>query len=185
MKNIFRLLPFIILVNCSCKLLHRESEIDERMVFCKTVESANPENKDPRNPDPILTKTCTWGNYQTVSTGTPDYKGRYSYEYQLFSIKERQTKPVKNTFLFNKKIEQLEKLINQRLKKEYNEDSKDVPECFDGREYAYTPINNMGISFNDSNQVEFNVSYGLGSACFNVDVATVTLKFSEIDEYLR
>ena len=121
------------------------------------------------------------------STGIADYKSRYSYKYELFQINENDTIKVKNSDFFNQKTIELEKLINNKLKTEYESNSKipEISECMKWIDFRYYKLNEFGISFTDKNQMEFNIDYGIGSACFNVRFSTVILELSEIEKYLK
>ena len=52
-----------------------ETSITSNKVTCTENESKNEDGGAP-----ILTKTCLYKKYKTISKGYPDYKGRYSYE---------------------------------------------------------------------------------------------------------
>ena len=43
----------------------------------------------------------------------------------------------------------------------------------------------MGISLNDKNEMEFNVSFGLGGVCYNVDGTSVSFKMTDLKEYFK
>jgi len=60
-----------------------ETSITSNKLTCTEKESKNEDGGDP-----ILTKTCLYKKYKTISKGYPDYKGRYSYEYSVFKKQE-------------------------------------------------------------------------------------------------
>jgi len=168
--------------NTKTRILKNTSNYSDE-INCKTDEKTNPESKD----DPIIIKTCVWHSYKFVITGAPDYKGRYSYEYELFLIENGKQKKIQNSELFNDKITELENLINSNLKIDFDDNAKDpeTSDCFVGTSFTKFQLNDMGISFNDKNEMEFNVSFGLGGACMNVDGTAVSFKMSDLKEYFK
>jgi hypothetical protein len=75
-----------------------KTPIASSKVVCTEKETKNEDGGD----DPIITKTCLYKNYKTISKGYPDYKGRYSYEYSLFSKQANGSYvQIKNASLFN------------------------------------------------------------------------------------
>jgi len=81
----------------------------------------------------------------------------------------------------------LENLINSNLKIDFDDNAKDpeTSDCFVGTSFTKFQLNDMGISFNDKNEMEFNVSFGLGGACMNVDGTAVSFKMSDLKEYFK
>lgn len=143
--------------------------------------------EDAEYSDLIFIKTCAYKNYVFKSIGTPDYKGRYSYNYEVFKIDKSDTLKIKNSDFFNENVNELEKLINEKLKTEYdsnaaNPEISDCMEWIDFREYT---INEFGISFISENHMEFNIYYGIGGACFVVNSSSVILELTELEKYLK
>lgn len=159
----------------------KAQETDMKIVCNESYE------KDSEYSEEIILKTCEFKNHLFKSTGIADYKGRYSYKYELFQINEKDTLKVKNSDFFNQRTIELEKLINEKLKTEYESNSKipEISECIKWIDFRYYKLNEFGISFTDKNQVEFNIDYGIGSACFNVRFSSVILELSEIEKYLK
>lgn len=122
------------------------------VVMCSEKEMPNPDTEDP-----IINKTCLYKHYKTISIGSPDYKGRYSYEYKLYKKQENGTfKKVKNVSLFNEKKTELLSLINAKIKKEYNLYAQDPEssECFDQMSFMPFTFEQLGIDF-DNNTIIF------------------------------
>ena len=72
------------------------------------VTCTEKESKNEDGGDPILTKTCLYKKYKTISKGYPDYKGRYSYEYSVFKKQENGSYvQIKNATLFNENKNEL------------------------------------------------------------------------------
>jgi hypothetical protein len=134
--------------------------------------------------DSVTTKIGTLGKYKTVATGVADYKGRYNHHfYQLF----RGEDVIVNSEMFNEKQDQLLKIINQVIEKEYlalKEDPENA-QCFEGTG-AFSPfqMNMLGIEF-DKGFVKFHCTFGLSSACLSVDGATVTMKREDLEKYIK
>lgn len=153
-------------------------------VVCNEFEKRNP---DPDSEDSILIQICYWHNYKFVSTGHPDYKGRYSYEYQIFRMVNKKAKTIKNSDIFNNNIVVLEKKINVLIAKSNEEDDSviDNMSCLEGFDLPYFKMNQMGISFSDKKEIEFHVTFGLSDACMNVDGAIIDLPIEEVLPYLK
>ena len=177
MKYLIIILTLIL--TFSCKVKAQEADLK---IVCTESNKKNDEYSES-----IILKTCEFKNHLFKSTGIADYKSRYSYKYELFQINENDTIKVKNSEFFNQKAIQLEKLINDKLKTEYESNSKipEISECMKWIDFRYYKLNEFGISFTDKNQMEFNIDYGIGSACFNVRFSTVILELSEIEKYLK
>ncbi len=158
-----------------------ETEIQTSKVTCSVIKK-----KNQNAADPIIVKTCLFGSYKSISTGMPDYKGRYSYSYKLFKLTNNKYIPIRNSELFNVNKNKLLAIIKQRIQKDYNESSKDPNNegCFDGKSAPTVTFENLKISFNDSG-IEFSISYGLCGACMAVDGTNISFKIDEIKPYLN
>ena len=168
-----------LILTFSCKVKAQEADLK---IICNKSNT-----KNDKYSESIILKTCEFKNHLFKSTGIADYKSRYSYKYELFQINENDTIKVKNSDFFNQKAIELEKLINDKLKTEYESNSKipEISECMKWIDFRYYKLNEFGISFTDKNQMEFNIDCGIGSACFNVRFSSVILELSEIDKYLK
>lgn len=145
------------------------------------------EKQNPEGNDPIIIQTCNWDQYKFVTIGSPDYKGRYSYEYEVFTMVNNEEIKVQNSDIFNSKIGTLEGKINKAIAKEINDNRKypDNLECLSEVEDPKFSINDMGITIDEKNRMIFSVSLGLGGACFNVDGASANFSLNEIRNYLK
>jgi len=175
----YLLIILTLILTFTCKVKAQETDLD---VVCNESNE-----KDAEYSEDIILKTCEFKNHLFKSTGIADYKGRYSYKYELFQIDKKDTIKVKNSDFFNQRAIELEKLINDKLKTEYESNSKipEISECMKWINFRYYKLNEFGISFTDKNQMEFNIDYGIGSACFNVSSSSVVLELSEIEKYLK
>ena len=144
------------------------------------------EQKSQDSESPILIKTCIMGNYQSISEGVADPQGRYSYSYKLSKNDNGKYIPVKNSELFNEKKVDLLYIINQRIKKTFDEYLKDPEnrDCFNGVSEPNATFDDLGITFNDFG-IDFNISFGLPMACMAIDGTTVSFKIDEITTYLN
>lgn len=142
--------------------------------------------KSQDSEDPILIKSCVIGNYKTISTDEADYKGRYSYSYKLYKNVNNKYIPIKNAELFNEKKVNLLAIINQRIKKEFDEYLKDPEnsDCFEGVTTPTVSFEDLGITFNNSG-IDFNISFGLSENCMAVDGTIASFKLEEVLPYLN
>ncbi|WP_203460976.1 hypothetical protein [Lacinutrix sp. WUR7] len=163
----------------SCKVKAQKNDL-------KIVCNESTKN-DSDYSDVVIIKSCEFKNHSFKSIGTPDYKGRYSYDYELFSNDKDDTLKVNNSDFFNLNAKELEKLINDKLKAEFESNSKipEISDCMSWIDFRYYKLNEFGISFTYKNQMEFNIDYGIGSACFNVSSSSVIMEISELEKYLK
>jgi hypothetical protein len=106
------------------------------------VTCTEKESKNEYGGGPIITKTCLYKAYKTISKGFPDYKGRYSYEYSILKKQENGSYlPIKNASLFNNNKNELLSIINSKIEKDYKSYSNnpETKECFEG--ISFTPFN--------------------------------------------
>ncbi len=177
MKYSLLVLTLILASSCKIKAQETESNID-----CNEVTKEVSEYLDV-----VIIKTCEFKNHMFKSIGTPDYKGRYSYDYELFQLNKNDTIKIINSDFFNLNSKELEKLINEKLKTEYESNSKlpEISDCMKSIDFREYKLDEFGISFAENNKMEFNIDYGIGGACFNVGSSSVVIDFSELKEYLK
>lgn len=145
------------------------------------------ESKNKDGGDPILIKTCLYKKYKTISRGYPDYKGRYTYVYELYKKQPNGSFiQIKNVMLFNETKNELLSIINSKIEKEFNTYSHDAEtkDCFEGATFAPFELDQLGIDF-DADKINFNVSFGLSAACMSVDGTTVSFNLDDIETYLN
>lgn len=135
--------------------------------------------------EPILIKSCILNNFKSVSTGEADYKGRYSYKYEIFIKKNGAFVKSNNEDLFNEKKEELLKLINQKIKIDFDDyaTNPETKDCFEGVTFTNYTYENLGIEFVDG-KVDFNAWFDVAGYCFNVSSTTVSFSIEEIKPYL-
>src|ERR1700722_8095097 len=61
--------------------------------------------------DPVITRICTFRNFETISVGTPDNEGRYSWERQLYQFQNGKYLKTPNADIFNTNLNQLLPII--------------------------------------------------------------------------
>ena len=150
-------------------------------------EEVNKKNK-PDGEDPVITKTCIWGPYKTISVGTPDDAGRYNWEHKLY-LKQtnRNYREITTNEMFNENVKSLIEDLNKKIKQQYRETIKDPDskECFGERDIKKYTIDDFGINFID-NKIQFHSTFGIGgSACSAVDLIILEYPISEINKYVR
>ncbi|WP_452227577.1 hypothetical protein [Lacinutrix sp. MEBiC02404] len=175
----YTLIILTLILTFSCKVKAQKNDL-------KIVCNESTKN-DSDYSDVVIIKSCEFKNHSFKSIGTPDYKGRYSYDYELFSNDKDDTLKVNNSDFFNLNAKELEKLINDKLKAEFESNSKipEISDCMSWIDFRYYKLNEFGISFTYKNQMEFNIDYGIGSACFNVSSSSVIMEISKLEKYLK
>ena len=73
------------------------------------IQCTEKEEPSDNELDPILIKICTYKDFQSVRTGSADYKGRYSYEYDLYKIDNNVKQKIKNSDLLKSGADMVEK----------------------------------------------------------------------------
>jgi hypothetical protein len=153
-------------------------------VVCESKEETNPQSTE----DPILIDMCLWDGYFSRTTSYPDRYGRYSYsEYQLGIIDNGEMRIVNNDEFFNQNVTILESLINTEMRNQFDLNSKDPEnsECLQNQTMKNYTINNVGIRFIETNEIEFSISLGLGMHCLPIDQISATFPLSEIKKFIK
>jgi hypothetical protein len=135
--------------------------------------------------EPTLLNTFNWRMYQLVETGTPDYKGRYTWTSEIFQQIGDSSVKITNADLFKKeKIEELEKMINNRLEEDFNAMKISEAECFKSRRYyKVVKLQDMRISLSDHSEITFEINHGLSVACFAVNASSTTFKIEDLKAF--
>ena len=155
---------------CSCKPAIRK--IIEIQPICVETQNSNSETLE-------LIKKCYYKNYLFKSVGTPDYKGRYSYDYEIFEIKEKDTLKTLNSKFFKSESQKIEILLNKKLKEDYESDLNEhlMKECMRQINFRYYDLDEFGVTFFNNNIMEFNITHDeVSGACFNVSGNSVFLE---------
>ena len=144
-------------------------------------------NREPQecsteyNSNDDLTRICFYSSYKSITHGTTDYKGRYSYSYQLYKKSRIGYLKVTNEDLFNSIKSSLLQKVNEQIARDFYE-MKSFPsssDCFDGIELPYYSFNRLGIEF-DEDALEFtelDIDY--------LDVDFLTDALSVVEELVR
>jgi hypothetical protein len=135
--------------------------------------------------DPTLMNTFNWRHYKLIETGTPDFRGRYTWKTELFNQIEDSSILITNADLFKKeKLEELEKMINVRLEEDFKAMKISDAECFKGqRYYKFTKLKDMRISLSDHSEITFEIIHGLSAACFAVNASSTTFKIEDLKAF--
>jgi hypothetical protein len=175
MKKLFVLLFISICFSSFC-------QTRKFTLVCKETTEKNEKEKEA----PIITKTCILDKYKFVEIGSPDYKGRYFWEYHVY--KKVKTKFIKtnNSDIFQD-IDELENIINTEIEKEYNSNKKnpELKDCIDFIKLKHFSINEMGITFDETKNMVFNTSFEIPLACLNVDGNMIAIDLNQIKKYLK
>lgn len=125
-------------------------------------------------------------NHKFVSIGSPDYKGRYAYEYFVYKIEKEKEIPAKNSDIFLN-VKQIEKLLNKKFKKKIAAAKSDDEnsECMKWVSFKEYKLDDIAITFNDNNEMEFEASIALPDACFSLSFIDVSLKLDIIEKYFK
>jgi len=148
-------------------------------------------NREPQecsteyNSNDDLTRICFYSSYKSITHGTTDYKGRYSYSYQLYKKSRIGYLKVTNEDLFNSIKSSLLQKVNEQIARDFYE-MKSFPsssDCFDGIELPYYSFNRLGIEF-DEDALEFHVDFGMPNYCLAVGGTTISIPWSEANKYI-
>lgn len=163
----------LILKDSIAKLNYPLVQVREELITKKGVQ------------DPTLLNTFNWRMYQLVETGTPDYKGRYTWTTEIFQQIGDSSVKITNADLFKKeKIEELEKMINDRLEEDFNAMKISEAECFKSRRYyKVVKLQDMRISLSDHSEITFEIDHGLSVACFAVNASSTTFKIEDLKAF--
>jgi hypothetical protein len=180
--------PVASVENSKVKSVREEMEVEVGPNLSNyTATCGEKEEKNPESEDPTIIKTCTFRNYKTILIGNADYKGRYSWEYNLYKTSRNEDLKIDNTLLFNQKQSDLLKQVNRRIKADYlmvagDPENKD---CFEGVDPIHDfEMNELGIQF-ETDKLVFHVEYGLPSACLAVDGTSISFTLKELEPYLN
>lgn len=162
-------------------LTEKEKAISDASASCIETEFSNEDGSGTK-------KICLFNNFKTISTGyNNERNGKMYWGYELYQNKNGNYVKVQNNTLFNLEQKQLLKLINDRIKRDFNVYSSepDTRDCFIdfGRVPTYK-MNELGIDFTDD-EITFHIEFGLPEACDSVGGTSVTFKISDIIKYLN
>lgn len=166
----------------------------DNLIKSSTETNQNPlcsqaEVKKANQPDnPNIIQTCIWRGYKFVKTGNADYKGRYTWEYQVFKILDNNKEVnINNSDIFSVNQNVLLNEINNKINQNIEELKKDElnTECFQNYENHIFTLDEMKINFFQKGFITFEVNFGLGGACMAVDGTEISIPMKEIEKYLK
>ncbi|WP_290696926.1 hypothetical protein [Lacinutrix sp.] len=161
----------------------KSSQLDYLKITCQEKEI----QEEDSVLDPTIIRTCNYKNFTSVSEGNASYVGKYYWDYKLFETRNDSVIEIKNSEMFNSNSEELEQKLNVLIKEQYNSDLR-IPElknCMSQIKFRHYSLDEMGIMFKESKEVEFHLYYKLPSACDNVGSSIKRMKLSEIKKYLK
>lgn len=150
------------------------------------ISCSEKEYKKQDGPDPIIVKTCLYKSFKFVNTGSPDYTGKYSWDYNLYKKQNGKYVEVSNSALFNQNVDKLLSILNQKNLKDFLEfaSTPETKDCLEGMKPPKFTIDQFQIEYQD-HKFCFTSSFGLSSACRNVDGTFVYFTLVEIKQYLK
>ena len=105
-KMKFTLIILALILTFSCELKAQKNHLK---IICNELTKEKSEYSDL-----LRIKTCEFNNHLFKSIGKPDYKDRYSYNYELLQIGKTETTIIRNSDFFNDSGIELEKIINDK-----------------------------------------------------------------------
>lgn len=158
-------------------------------VFCEQSNHPNPNNDNASDEklDDIVIKVCSFRNYQSLSTANPSYNGKYYYDYKLFKKLNDSIIEIENSDMFNSEIEVIVNIINEETKANYEYLKKDssLNECVEQIHLKNYTLDDMGITFSESEEITFYIDYGLTNACDNINGSVHTMKIEDIQSFFK
>lgn len=145
------------------------------------------EQKTQGNSEPTLIKSCTWLDYKCISTGWPDFAGRYSYSYQWFKMINGKYVKIDKSQLFSENSNELIERINEEANDYFFElyaDSQNEDCLSDIEELPYYDLSNVEV-FLDEDGFTFSYSFGLPTMCLAIDGDYISFSPEEIEPYLN
>jgi len=125
-------------------------------VICSERQKKNDEGTDP-----IIIKKCFIKNFKLISTGYPDYKGRYTFEEELYVKKNNKFIKIENSEMFNSDQSKLLSMINKKIQEDFKSFRSDPnsKDCFEGIDSIPTySMNELKISFEGKVVGRFEIS---------------------------
>ena len=182
--NLKLIFPIFLLLLFNTRNCISEKDIEQEEYRVQCTEKQEPSDNEL---DPILIKICTYKSFQSVRTGNADYKGRYSYEYDLYRMDNDVKQKIKNSDFFKSGADIVEKRINRDLQQEYqnNLNNPHLKDCMEWIDFRHYELDEIGMAFTDSNEIEFYIDYGIGGACFKVAHSILHYKLSDFAQYLE
>ena len=134
----------------------------------------------------VITKTCIIKDLKFVSVGTPDNKGRYFWEYEVYKLDGENYTKTENSKIF-RKTEKLKKLVNRGIEKSYESDKQilENAQCIDQITLKKFGLDEMQVTFDELGNAQFITSFEISSACLSVDRSIIKMKIEKFLKYLK
>ena len=164
----------MMLLNCICFSVALSQNVN-----CQLTQHKNINN----SVDPILKSVCTYQKIMVKKVGEADYKGRYSWEYEL-SLKTGSTEaPLTLAEVFGSNANQANSFLNKQLKEEYESNLKDpdLVECMANIAVRHYELDEFQLDFSQGKMVLFWVEYNTGGACYNMNLGLAKMTWAQFD----
>jgi hypothetical protein len=135
-------------------------------------------------------KTCVYKNVKIVEENYYDYADRFNGSITSIFVKQSNGNyvKVKNEDIFNQNKQELLSLINSKLEKEFNINSKDTSEynsnCYEGTIFERKQFDDLHISISGNGVFGFDAFLQNGRQ-YCREYTTVSFTFPEIQKYLN
>ncbi len=171
---------YLILPNGTEKKGNFVNGIYERNVICIETEKLTKEN-----PDPILLKSCTWGEFKSRSNGETDNKGRYYYTYELFKLIDNKEVSITNQELFKINKEKFLGFVQQKVNESFNNFLKnpETSDCFIGVDSPIVDWEFFNVEFSEAGIV-LSFRFGLPDVCLSADGDVLTINYKDVLQYI-
>ena len=164
-------------------LLHIHQLLHAQHADCKSVEHHDKNQKM----DPIIKKTCRYGNIKTISTGTPDEMGRYSWSYKIFLKTKTKENQVTLSDLFGNNADEVQAYLNKEVMKEYKHEMQypELVECLKTIKLRTYQLDEFRLSFPENDLIHFWIEGRTSGACRNVSLGLATMTYQQFDSLKR
>lgn len=153
------------------------------LVTCKE-ESIIPANEREQV---TMQNTCIWNGYTFIEMGIPDKKGIYTWTTSISQYTEKDTILVELQDLFDStRLTELELLINNRLKEDYEYMAANERHCFASlRVFPGYKLSDMRVSISENSTLSFEIRYGLSASCYELDYASALFRLEELRPFFK
>lgn len=170
----------------------------ESWILLETAEekgvtgSSDSEGADGK--DSLLVDSCRIRNYLIMDTCSEDRVGRCVWSGSLYTERNGTFEPIRNSDMFNERLPELERRINDSLRAEAKRDLTDTSnaECISDEasqrmdslpEYS---INDLHIETISEKEMYFTISTGIyGGACAPIWDLIASIPYAELMPYIK
>ncbi len=136
--------------------------------------------------EPARIENYYFKNFKSVITGTPDSKNRFTWTFELFKKEGDAYVPAENEEVFNDRKDDLLKIINDRIKADFDKAYALDKECFSKSTPPTYTFKNLGLEFRDG-KVNFYAVFDFATEnCYYLYGYTIVeFSIEEVEEYLN